>query len=366
MFRSSHGRPISRRVDVYHSYDDSDGKKRTNKSRSVNPLLTWPRSCCCVRSACVYNDVFYRWFLLYARGDLPDLERSVLDGRKNGPSVAGVPVKQLRRAEAVLPRLRDGVNAFITEGGMCLIPSSTLDTCSQDVLEDNTAGLSDDCADIGHGQLHVITSHLVPATVTSQQHMYSYYKQMMEEYVEHQARAASLCANRADFVQFVARTIELMDIATADAEALQKKKRVSAKRFLSQAEKLRGRGKGYRSTKVNTHDASDSDTDELSASGRVAKPQLTPSHRLVRARGVSIDTRGPVMVDVIDPYAVDASSSSSATTSAASTPAASTSAASAASVSGSSSQTPLIGVVTPNSWQRRPIGHKAMQALGRL
>lgn len=72
----------------------------------------------------VYEDVFWHHLIKYSLGLLPFCERRIDDGLMNGPGVSGVDPKQLQVAIEQTPASRDGVNAWIREGGLSWAPNS--------------------------------------------------------------------------------------------------------------------------------------------------------------------------------------------------------------------------------------------------
>ena len=72
-------------------------------------------------------DVFFRWHLLYATSNLDRklFQRSAQDGKMNGPGVDGIATAELRAAIADLAPGRDGVQSWLSEGGMSWVPDST-------------------------------------------------------------------------------------------------------------------------------------------------------------------------------------------------------------------------------------------------
>ena len=75
----------------------------------------------------VFSDVHFRWHLVYEMQDLtldPMYERTSQDGTCNGPGVKGIPEDELLQAINDTPQSRDGVHAWLQEGGMSYVPAS--------------------------------------------------------------------------------------------------------------------------------------------------------------------------------------------------------------------------------------------------
>ena len=75
------------------------------------------------------EDVSFIWHLSYANMDIGDLEASPFKptvdmGKLNGPGVTGVPEIQLRSAAEEMPADRNGVLAWLKQGGRSWIPES--------------------------------------------------------------------------------------------------------------------------------------------------------------------------------------------------------------------------------------------------
>jgi hypothetical protein len=110
----------------------------------------------------VFQDVWYRYHIAYAtqHGVSGKLRPSSTDGQYHGPGLKGVPKSQLACAVRNLPETRDGVQAWLDEGGLSHVPNPTviwsLVSEAEYVREsgrDHELGLCEDDAESAHGIL---------------------------------------------------------------------------------------------------------------------------------------------------------------------------------------------------------------------
>jgi hypothetical protein len=157
--------------------------------------------------------------LAYTMGELTAefYRRTVHDGLTCGPGVLGIPEMQLRKAIEATPHTRDGVTAWVTEGGLELVPRAgriwgvvSGKEYAAAVADDSTrndlgydGGYEDDGEDDD--------GESVPRGVKSQTQFYSHFLKYGMERVKAWSRWVGVAPDRAHFEQTMFQTRAVYD-----------------------------------------------------------------------------------------------------------------------------------------------------------
>ena len=177
----------------------------------------------------VFADVHFRYHLVYALTGLATASgRTRTDGQFDGPGIKGVLKKDVAIAIEDMPDGRDGVGAWLQEGGLAWVPKSTPvwgivsealymqelairhgeqneDTTdrTETFVQNEDVGLATHSLTVGMGH----DGEHVPIWVQKGNHFYTFYMSYMRERASHQATYAG----RADFLQMMRYTRATMD-----------------------------------------------------------------------------------------------------------------------------------------------------------
>jgi hypothetical protein len=150
----------------------------------------------------VYEDVFWHHLIKYSLGLLPFCERRIDDGLMNGPGVSGVDPKQLQVAIEQTPASRDGVNAWIREGGLSWAPNSRVVwgkiSVTSSIAESKSGSHDPAMSDLKYDR-RPDPPGAVPQYVRTGTQMYRYFVDNVEAWARTQGTMVSRSTNRENF-----------------------------------------------------------------------------------------------------------------------------------------------------------------------
>jgi hypothetical protein len=150
----------------------------------------------------VFEDVYWHHLLIYSLGNLPSCKRTIDDGLMNGPGVSGVDRKELQIAAGLVPASRNGVDAWMLEGGMSWVPQSRVVwgkvSLGQSIVEEAT-----DFSDPVLSDLRYDSMPDAPGTVPQYVHtgpqMYRFFVDSVDEWARTQAKLVSRATTTFEF-----------------------------------------------------------------------------------------------------------------------------------------------------------------------
>jgi hypothetical protein len=174
-----------------------------------------------------FADFHFRWHVLYERegaASLPTYTRSASDGQLDGPGTTGILSADLKKAMSDVPLTRNGVKAWLHEGGKAWVPLSVpvwgksvshnmwKAECTRTPLaDDNDEPQEPEDQDASDAD---VDDDKVPSWVKTRQHFYRFYQERMKEVVDEQAAVVGRSSNRAEFLKsFDQAQIQMADIS---------------------------------------------------------------------------------------------------------------------------------------------------------